>query len=91
MIENEGAMTPLTELLHSKNEGVGELLTLGIILQNLKLWMRLVAYAAAALIRMSEDKSQDYKKRLSVELTSSILKDDGYPVIYVVRVCFKFF
>lgn len=40
-----------------------------------------VAYAAAALIRMSEDKSQDYKKRLSVELTSSLLKDDGYPVI----------
>lgn len=60
MIENEGAMSPLTDLLHSKNEGV-------------------VAYAAAALIRMSEDKSQDYKKRLSVELTSSLLKDDGYP------------
>nr|NP_001027779.1 beta-catenin [Ciona intestinalis]BAE06330.1 beta-catenin [Ciona intestinalis] len=34
-------------------------------------------YAAAALFRMSEDKSQDYKKRLSVELTSSLFKDDG--------------
>lgn len=26
---------------------------------------------------MSEDKSHDYKKRLSVELTSSLFKDDG--------------
>ena len=34
-------------------------------------------YAAAALFRMSEDKSRDYKKRLSVELTSSLFKDDG--------------
>nr|CAB3234358.1 beta-catenin [Phallusia mammillata] len=34
-------------------------------------------YAAAALFRMSDDKSQDYKKRLSVELTSSLFKDDG--------------
>ncbi|CAK8674932.1 catenin beta-1-like [Clavelina lepadiformis] len=34
-------------------------------------------YAAAALFRMSEDKPQDYKKRLSVELTSSLFKDDG--------------
>jgi len=34
-------------------------------------------YAAAALFRMSDDKSHDYKKRLSVELTSSLFKDDG--------------
>merc|ERR1719285_960267 len=33
-------------------------------------------YAAAVLFRMSEDKPQDYKKRLSVELTSSLFKDD---------------
>ncbi|XP_039264022.2 catenin beta-1-like [Styela clava] len=58
VIENEGATAPLTDLLHSKNEGVA-------------------TYAAAALFRMSEDKSQDYKKRLSVELTTSLFKDDG--------------
>ena len=34
-------------------------------------------YAAAVLFRMSEDKSHDYKKRLSVELTSSLFRDDG--------------
>nr|ACZ56248.1 beta-catenin [Hydractinia echinata] len=36
----------------------------------------IAAYAAAVLFRMSEDKSQDYKKRLSVELTSSLFRDD---------------
>ncbi|WP_411027285.1 hypothetical protein, partial [Salmonella sp. s54925] len=35
----------------------------------------IAAYAAAVLFRMSEDKSQDYRKRLSVEL-SSLFKDD---------------
>jgi len=40
---------------------------------------------------MSDDKSHDYRKRLSVELTSSLFKDDGalYQVwligIYVVE------
>lgn len=57
MIEQEGATSPLTELLHSRNEGVA-------------------TYAAAILFRMSEDKPQDYKKRLSVELTSSLLRED---------------
>ncbi|XP_058808653.1 armadillo segment polarity protein-like isoform X2 [Phymastichus coffea] len=33
-------------------------------------------YAAAVLFRMSEDKPQDYKKRLSVELTNSLLRED---------------
>lgn len=33
-------------------------------------------YAAAILFRMSEDKSQEYRKRLSLELTSSLLRDD---------------
>lgn len=36
----------------------------------------IAAYAAAVLFRMSEDKSQDYKKRLSVELTTSLFRDD---------------
>jgi len=36
----------------------------------------IAAYAAAVLFRMSEDKSQDYKKRLSVELTSSLFRED---------------
>merc|ERR1719187_3010378 len=56
-IEEEGATAPLTELLHSRNEGVA-------------------ACAAAVLFRMSEDKPQDYKKRLSVELTSSLFRSD---------------
>lgn len=33
-------------------------------------------YAAAVLFRMSDDKPQDYKKRLSAELTSSLLRTD---------------
>ncbi|XP_035688530.1 catenin beta-1-like isoform X5 [Branchiostoma floridae] len=36
-------------------------------------------YAAAVLFRMSEDKPQDYKKRLSVELTSSLCRADAMP------------
>uniref|UniRef100_A0A671X297 Catenin (cadherin-associated protein), beta 1 n=1 Tax=Sparus aurata TaxID=8175 RepID=A0A671X297_SPAAU len=56
-IEAEGATAPLTELLHSRNEGVA-------------------TYAAAVLFRMSEDKPQDYKKRLSVELTSSLFRTE---------------
>uniref|UniRef100_A0A1B0DKX3 Armadillo segment polarity protein n=1 Tax=Phlebotomus papatasi TaxID=29031 RepID=A0A1B0DKX3_PHLPP len=58
MIEQEGATAPLTELLHSRNEGVA-------------------TYAAAVLFRMSEDKPQDYKKRLSMELTNSLLREDN--------------
>ncbi|NP_001080749.1 catenin beta 1 S homeolog isoform X1 [Xenopus laevis] len=36
-------------------------------------------YAAAVLFRMSEDKPQDYKKRLSVELTSSLFRTEPMP------------
>ncbi|KAL2723486.1 armadillo segment polarity protein isoform X1 [Vespula maculifrons] len=57
MIEHEGATAALTELLHSRNEGVA-------------------TYAAAVLFRMSEDKPQEYKKRLSMELTNSLLRED---------------
>lgn len=32
-------------------------------------------YAAAVLFRMSEDKPQDYKKRISMELTNSLRED----------------
>lgn len=58
MIEQEGATAPLTELLHSRNEGVA-------------------TYAAAVLFRMSEDKPQDYKKRISLELTNSLQREDN--------------
>ncbi|XP_026675206.1 armadillo segment polarity protein isoform X1 [Ceratina calcarata] len=34
-------------------------------------------YAAAVLFRMSEDKPQEYKKRLSMELTNSLLREDA--------------
>jgi hypothetical protein len=36
----------------------------------------LATYAAAVLFRMSEDKPQDYKKRLSMELTNSLFRED---------------
>ena len=36
-------------------------------------------YAAAVLYRMSEDKSQEYKKRLSIELTNSLYRADQDP------------
>lgn len=39
----------------------------------------IATYAAAVLFRMSEDKPQDYKKRLSVELTNSLFRDDAGP------------
>lgn len=58
LIETAGATAPLTDLLHSRNEGVA-------------------TYAAAILFRMSEDKSQEFRKRLSVELTNSLLRDDN--------------
>lgn len=58
LIEAEGATAPLTDLLHSRNEGVA-------------------TYAAAILFRMSEDKPHDYRKRLSIELTNSLLRDDN--------------
>lgn len=57
IIEGEGATAPLTELLHSRNEGVA-------------------TYAAAVLFRMSEDKPGEYKKRLSMELTNSLSRED---------------
>lgn len=69
-IERENSTNILTELLHSRNEGIA-------------------AYAAAVLFRMSEDKSQDYKKRLSVELTTSLFRDDmPWEVNILVIVCF---
>lgn len=37
---------------------------------------RAATYAAAVLFRMSEDKPHDYKKRLSMELTNSLIRDD---------------
>ncbi|XP_078385621.1 junction plakoglobin-like [Cetorhinus maximus] len=57
IIDQEGATAPLTEMLHSLNEGIA-------------------TYAAAVLFRISEDKPQDYRKRLSVELTSTLFRND---------------
>ena len=78
MIEGEGATAPLTELLHSRNEGVGMLPVvmeskISSLAQNLVTSFFLSAtYAAAALFRMSEDKGGEYTKRLSQELKSSL-------------------
>ena len=33
-------------------------------------------YAATVLFRMSDDKPEDYRKRLSMELTNSLLRDE---------------
>lgn len=43
---------------------------------NLFSFLGVATYAAAVLFRMSEDKPQDYKKRLSMELTNSLFRDD---------------
>lgn len=52
----------------------------------------IAAYAAAVLFRMSEDKSQDYKKRLSVELTSSLFREDApWPEVGVEFRLFNYF
>lgn len=53
LIEAEGATAPLTELLHSRDDGVS-------------------TYAAAVLFRMAEDKSPEYKKRLSVAVNGTL-------------------
>lgn len=37
----------------------------------------MATYAAAVLFRMSEDKPQDFRKRLSMELTSSLLREEN--------------
>ena len=58
MVEAEGATAPLTELLHSRNEGVA-------------------SFAAAVLYLMSDDKSQEYRKRLSMEVSNSLYREDG--------------
>lgn len=58
IIENEGATAPLTDLLHSRNEGVA-------------------TYAATILLRMSEDKPNDYRKRISIELSQSMCREDN--------------
>lgn len=103
-IEAEGATAPLTELLHSRNEGVGmflrremetlliledfpDILPVSVALLSICLSSHSpvslpppqcppATYAAAVLFRMSEDKPQDYKKRLSVELTSSLFRTE---------------
>ena len=80
MIETEGATAPLTELLHSRNEGVGEksfsfhnnTLFSFALLSSLILLCLSATYAAAVLFRMSEDKGGEYTKRLSQELKSSL-------------------
>ena len=71
MIEQEGATAPLTELLHSRNEGVGEWHNASIFHKNIYTFIA-ATYAAAVLFRMSEDKGGEYSKRLSQELKSSL-------------------
>ena len=49
------------------------------------LWLLSATYAAAVLYRMSEDKSQEYKKRLSIELTNSLYRADQDPAYQAQR------
>jgi catenin beta 1 len=44
---------------------------------NVSLLSGVATYAAAVLFRMSEDKPQDYKKRLSMELTNSLFREEN--------------
>lgn len=46
-------------------------------LRKIHLILGVATYAAAVLFRMSEDKPQDFRKRLSMELTSSLLREDN--------------
>lgn len=57
---------------------IGFMLVLELIeaLTSTKITLLAATYAAAVLFRMSEDKPQDYKKRLSVELTSSLFRTE---------------
>lgn len=41
-------------------------------------YVGVATYAAAVLFRMSEDKPQDYKKRLSLELTNSLFREENF-------------
>ncbi|KRY82707.1 Armadillo segment polarity protein, partial [Trichinella pseudospiralis] len=72
MIEQCGATPRLTELLHSRNESISSVHCVVKKEKNVA-----PAYAGATLHRMSADKPIEYRKRLSVELTSSLLRDDG--------------
>lgn len=75
MIESEGATAPLTELLHSRNEGVGMVFCCKIAIIDdslISIYLIAATYAAAVLFRMSEDKGGEYTKRLSQELKSSL-------------------
>lgn len=47
------------------------------IIKLLNIIQGVATYAAAVLFRMSEDKPQDYKKRLSMELTNSLFREDN--------------
>ncbi|XP_065193876.1 catenin beta-like isoform X2 [Sycon ciliatum] len=59
VMEKAGATSPLTELLHSRNEAIA-------------------TYSAAILLKLSEDKTGDYKKRLSVELSNSLFRAEAH-------------
>jgi len=45
----------------------------------------LATYSAAVLYRMSEDKSPEYKKRLSIELTNSLYRPEQDPAYQAQR------
>ena len=83
VIEQEGATAPLTELLHSRNEGVAtyaaavlfrmsedkpQVITAAVIVRD-SIRRQAAVIECASLL-------QDYKKRLSVELSSSLFRGD---------------
>ncbi len=82
MIEAEGATAPLTELLNSRNEGVGRLYFIGFICNQINICFVLATYAAAVLFRMSEDKGGEYTKRLSQELKTSLYQRQADPEMW---------
>lgn len=77
LIEQEGATAPLTELLNSGKNFYFKLIFNFNNLIKILVNEAVATYAAAVLYKMSEDKSLDYKKRFSSELTTlPVFRDD---------------
>lgn len=47
-----------------------------LIRRSMMYFLFTATYAAAVLFRMSDDKPVEYKKRLSMELTNSLFRED---------------
>ena len=76
IIEQQNCTQKLTDLLKSNDEGVGQLLF--TCSRRNRLFPILATYAAAILFRLSDDKPNEMKKRLSQDVTSALYRDEHY-------------